>query len=77
MPAYDSIEYFTTNLPSADGDFVWSLPDFPNVTVERKIFRGGPSDGVELFVLSNGSLSVYVMPTRGMGIWKVFIGLVA
>ncbi|MDO4858323.1 MAG: aldose 1-epimerase family protein [Thermoguttaceae bacterium] len=71
MPAYDSIEYFTTNLPSADGDFVWSLPDFPNVTVERKIFRGGPSDGVELFVLSNGSLSVYVMPTRGMGIWKV------
>ncbi len=52
---------------------LWTLPKFPNVTIQRKFFRGGPSDGVEMFVLSNDSISVYVLPTRGMGIHRVMV----
>ncbi|MDO4582561.1 MAG: aldose 1-epimerase family protein [Planctomycetia bacterium] len=47
--------------------------EFRDVCVTHKTLRGGPSDGVDLFVLSNGQISVFVMPTRGMGIWKVHL----
>jgi len=33
-------------------------------------FWTGPSAGVEVVELCNGPLSIYVLPTRGMGIWK-------
>lgn len=79
---HDSLEYFTfaaspetqirETVVSAD-ETVWMLPAFPKVCVQRKIMRGGSSDGVEVFTLTNDSLSVYVMPTRGMGIWRVMV----
>lgn len=50
---------------------LWTHPDFPDVSVRRTFFRGGPSDGVELFTLTNENLAVHVLPTRGMGIWRV------
>ena len=43
----------------------------PGVTVTREILRGGVSEGVEMTTLSNGEIAVYVLETRGMGIWKV------
>src|SRR5262245_49430592 len=33
-------------------------------------FGGGLSDGVELIELCSGPLSVWILPTRGMGIWR-------
>lgn len=36
--------------------------------------RGGVSTGVEIVELCNGPLTVSVLPTRGMGIWKARLG---
>lgn len=53
-----------------------TFPEFSTVlqqsacSVSRSHFSGGPSDGVEVVRISNGSLSVDVLPTRGMGIWQ-------
>ena len=33
--------------------------------------RGGRSDGVHVATLENGAMSIDVLPTRGMGIWRV------
>jgi hypothetical protein len=33
-------------------------------------FSGGLSDGVELLELVNGRLSISVLPTRGLGVWR-------
>lgn len=33
--------------------------------------RGGRSDGVHVATLDNGAMSIDVLPTRGMGIWRV------
>ncbi len=35
---------------------------------------GGVSEGVQIVELCNGPLSVSVLPTRGMGIWKAQLG---
>lgn len=44
--------------------------------ISRKVFRGGPADGVDLIELNNGKLSVSILPTRGMGLWKgIYNGL--
>ena len=36
--------------------------------------HGGPSDGVDLIKLSNGHLRLWLLPTRGMGVWKAECG---
>lgn len=41
-----------------------------DVRVSKRRLRGGPSDGVDLVELGNGRLSLSVLPTRGMGIWR-------
>jgi hypothetical protein len=33
--------------------------------------RGGRSDGVHVATLDNGTMAIDVLPTRGMGIWRV------
>lgn len=48
-----------TKLAGSDG---WS--------VMKKTLRGGLSDGVDVVELNNGRLSVSILPTRGMGLWK-------
>lgn len=42
--------------------------------VELTRFIGGPSDGIDLLLLDNGHLQLFVIPTRGMGIWKAECG---
>ncbi|MFG0294570.1 MAG: aldose 1-epimerase family protein [Maioricimonas sp. JB045] len=39
-------------------------------SVSRRMLHEGPSDGVEVVNLCNGPLTVSILPTRGMGIWK-------
>ena len=46
----------------------------PSCTVRTKSLRGGLRDGVELLLLDNGSLRVAVLPQRGMGLWKAWLG---
>ena len=39
-------------------------------SVTRRTLRGGRRDGVDLIVLDNGALSMAIIPTRGMGLWR-------
>jgi hypothetical protein len=39
-------------------------------SISKRTLRGGPSDGVDVVELNNGALSVSLLPTRGMGLWK-------
>jgi galactose mutarotase-like enzyme len=43
-------------------------------SVTKQRLRGGLSDGVDLVRVDNGTLAFSVLPTRGMGIWKAFLG---
>ena len=39
-------------------------------SVTKRTLRGGRRDGVDLIELDNGALSLAIVPTRGMGLWK-------
>ena len=41
-----------------------------NWSIEKRVLRGGPGDGVDVIEVHNGALSFSILPTRGMGIWK-------
>ncbi len=38
--------------------------------ISKRRLRGGLSDGVDVVEIDNGKLSLTVLPTRGMGIWR-------
>jgi hypothetical protein len=38
--------------------------------ITKRTLRGGVSDGVDVVSIDNGVLSVEVLPTRGMGLWR-------
>lgn len=40
----------------------------------KRTHRGGLRDGVESIKVTNGELSFVVLPTRGMGLWKAWLG---
>ena len=42
--------------------------------LSKRTLHGGRQEGVELLVVDNGVLRIFVIPTRGMGIWKVEAG---
>ena len=62
--AEDSIHLTSQDLPSASG--AWQI--------KKSVLSGGLSDGVELVEIDNGRMRILVLPTRGMGIWKVELG---
>jgi hypothetical protein len=39
-------------------------------SVSKYTLRGGTADGVDVLDLNNGRLSVSILPTRGMGLWR-------
>jgi hypothetical protein len=47
--------------------------DFDDFSVNKQVLRGGLSDGVDEVRIQNGDFSFAVLPTRGMGIWKVWL----
>ncbi len=69
--------YVLTNVEQAlwteswavDGDAL-PLNAGPAWRVEKRSFKGGLQDGVELIEVDNGAFSIFIVPTRGMGIWK-------
>lgn len=42
--------------------------------VEKRRLRGGLSDGVDVIRIDNGKLTLEILPTRGMGLRKAWIG---
>ncbi|MSS70670.1 MAG: DUF4432 family protein [Candidatus Latescibacteria bacterium] len=58
---YESWTVDEATLPLGAGS-TWS--------VRKTTLRGGLQDGVDLIEVDNGALSFFVVPTRGMGIWK-------
>ncbi|HAH45156.1 aldose 1-epimerase family protein [Gimesia sp.] len=48
-------------------------PDFsgePGWFIQKQQLHGGLSEGVDLITVNNGELTLSILPTRGMGIWK-------
>lgn len=43
-------------------------------SVSKRTLRGGLADGVDVIDLDNGCLSVSILPTRGMGLWRGVCG---
>jgi galactose mutarotase-like enzyme len=43
-------------------------------TVTRRTLRGGLREGVDVVEVNNGKLRFIVSPTRGMGLWKAWLG---
>lgn len=41
------------------------------ISTRYGIFSGGVSDGVEVIEVATGSVRALILPTRGMGLWKV------
>lgn len=52
-------------------DFGRAASDF---TFERRKLHGGLTDSVETVRIDNGKFAFVVVPTRGMGIWKAWLG---
>ena len=46
------------------------LPGSREWAIRKRTLRGGPSDHVDVVDLDNGLLSVSIVPTRGMGLWR-------
>ena len=42
--------------------------------IDKYTLRGGVSDGVDVVEVHNGRLSLALLPTRGLGLWKGKIG---
>lgn len=43
-------------------------------SIDKWTIRGGPGDGIDVIDINNGHLSVSLLPTRGMGLWKASCG---
>lgn len=47
-----------------------STPGAARWSIRKRVLRGGRRDGVELVELDNGALTLDLIPTRGMGLWR-------
>lgn len=45
--------------------------DSPPWQAKLRVYRGGRSEGVGVVEIDNGAMTIDVLPTRGMGIWRV------
>src|SRR5262249_22274985 len=46
------------------------LPTPHDWSIRKRTLRGGLRDGIDLIEVHNGALSLSVLPTRGMGLWR-------
>lgn len=58
----ESLQWGSGGGPALAGAAPWGI--------RKHRLRGGVSDGVDVVELNNGALSVQVLPTRGMGLWR-------
>lgn len=63
-----------TNPGASSTDFTLTSQDAPGTptgwSVSKRTLTAGVSAGVELVEIDNGRMKLYVIPTRGMGIWR-------
>lgn len=50
------------------------VPGTANFSVRKRTLHGGLRDGVEVVEVDNGALRMTIVPTRGMGLWKMWQG---
>ena len=60
--------WYDTYAVSADSGL--QLEGSADWSISKRTLRGGLSDGVDLIEVNNGALSISVLPTRGMGLWR-------
>ncbi|MDP6444373.1 MAG: DUF4432 family protein, partial [Pirellulaceae bacterium] len=65
-----SANEYVTDLTLTDKD----APAATGCTVTKRTLRGGLSDGVDVVRVDNGACRFDVLPTRGMGIWRAWVG---
>lgn len=46
------------------------LPTPYDWSIRKRTLRGGLRDGLDLIEMHNGALSLVILPTRGMGLWR-------
>jgi len=46
----------------------------PGCSISKRSLRGGLREGVDLIEIDNGAMKIAVLPTRGMGIWRAWLG---
>ncbi|HXY36643.1 MAG TPA: aldose 1-epimerase family protein [Planctomycetaceae bacterium] len=46
------------------------MPRNSEWSIRKRTLRGGVSEGIDVVELNNGLLSVSILPTRGMGLWR-------
>ncbi|MCA9188472.1 MAG: aldose 1-epimerase family protein [Planctomycetales bacterium] len=56
----DDLSIDSRVLPVHGGDYA----------LRNRILRGGRQDGVQVIEINNGAITLVVVPTRGMGIWR-------
>ena len=61
------LDSFRTGSDDSSGP---KLAGSENWSISKSTLRGGLSDGVDVAELRHGELSIFILPTRGMGIWK-------
>ena len=61
-------DLWTENFAITPADL--GLPASQPWSITKRTLRGGRRDGVDLVRLQNGALSVDILPTRGMGLWR-------
>ena len=62
---------YMESMSIGSGDMANAIGDF-SITKQR--LCGGRQDGVDAIEVDNGLLRFVVLPTRGMGIWKAWLG---
>lgn len=55
-----------------EADFSKQLND--GASIKRRTLRGGVREGVDTIEIDNGKFRFVVVPTRGMGLWKAWLG---
>ncbi len=45
-------------------------------SITKRTMRGGLSDGVDVVTVDNGTFKIDVLPTRGMNLWKAWLGTI-
>lgn len=44
------------------------------LALHKRTLRGGVSDGVDIVEIDNGAFRCILLPTRGMGLWRAWLG---
>ncbi len=64
-------EVYTPEFSMSDADLGVAGRDF---SINKRTLRGGLREGVEVVRVENGELAFEVLPTRGMNVWKAWLG---